>query len=286
MTATANSAGSARRRGRSVLAAALILGSWLAAVSLCLPGPALAQGGASFPLGPGDVVRITVYNQPDLATEAQITTAGSINFPLLGEVALAGLDKGQAEQRLAQLLAERKIVLKPQVNILVTLYRSQQVSVIGQVTRPGRIPLDTQSNVTDLLAYAGGIAPTGSDVVVIIARDKNGAYRKREIDLNSMIMSGTLSDNMPIANGDVIYVPRAPMFYIYGEVQKPGVYRLERNMTVMQALSVGGGLTARGTERGVRLHRRDAKSVVRTVEPRLTDTIEENDVVFVRESVF
>ena len=95
-----------------------------------------------------------------------------------------------------------------------------------------------------------------------------------------------MSGNVAVANGDIIYVPRARIFYIYGEVQKPGAYRLEPGMTVMQALSVGGGLTVRGTERGLRLHRRDPGGAVKTIEPELTDTIRENDVVFVRESLF
>jgi polysaccharide export outer membrane protein len=170
--------------------------------------------------------------------------------------------------------------------VLVQQYRSQQVSVLGQVNKPGKIALDTISSLTDLLALAGGIAPTGSDVVVVIARQKDGSIRKREINLDTMITSGEMAGNVAVANGDIIYVPRARMFYIYGEVQKPGAYRLERGMTVMQALSVGGGLTVRGTERGVRLHRRDPGGTVQTIEPGLADAIQENDVVFVRESLF
>ncbi|MDP2706737.1 MAG: polysaccharide export protein EpsE [Burkholderiales bacterium] len=255
-------------------------------VPLFVPLPAFAQSTANFRLGPGDVVRITVYSHPDLTTEAQITHAGKINFPLVGEVELAGLDKGEAEARLAKLLGDGGFVQKPQVNVLVLQYRSQQVSVLGQVNKPGKIPLDTASNLTDLLALAGGVAPTGSDVVVVIAREKDGTTREREINLDAMIRSGDMSGNLAIANGDIIYVPRAQMFYIYGEVQKPGAYRLERNMTVMQALSVGGGLSVRGTERGVRLHRRDSRGAVQTIEPKLADTIQENDVVFVRESLF
>ena len=81
-------------------------------------------------------------------------------------------------------------------------------------------------------------------------------------------------------------MPRAPLFYIYGEVQRPGAFRLEKDMTVMQALSVGGGLTARGTEKGIRVNRRGADGKVSTLESTLTDTVMENDVIFVRESWF
>jgi len=268
-------------------AGARSLRALLAFVLLLVALPALAQSTGIFRLGPGDLVKITVYGHPDLTTEAQITHDGNITFPLVGEVALAGLDTGDAETRIAKLLHDGKFVVKPQVNVLVQQYRSQQVSVLGQVNKPGRIPLDTSaSRLTDLLALAGGVAPTGSDVVVVISRQKDGSTRRREVNLDAMILSGEMSGNLAVANGDIIYVPRARVFYIYGEVQKPGAYRLERDMTLMQALSVGGGLTARGTERGVRLHRRDPNGTVRTVDPKLADTIRENDVVFVGESLF
>lgn len=257
---------------------------WFVLILFALP--AHSQGTGTFHLGPGDVVRINVYGHPDLTTEARITYDGKITFPLVGEVALAGLDTGGAETRLAKLLHDGKFVVRPHVNVLVQQYRSQQVSVLGQVNKPGKIALDTISSLTDLLALAGGVAPTGSDVVVVIARQKDGSIRKREINLDTMITSGEMAGNVAVANGDIIYVPRARMFYIYGEVQKPGAYRLERGMTVMQALSVGGGLTVRGTERGVRLHRRDPGGTVQTIEPGLADAIQENDVVFVRESLF
>jgi polysaccharide export outer membrane protein len=258
---------------------------WL--VLLLVASPAAAQGASIFRLGPGDLVKITVYGHPDLTTEAQITHDGKITFPLVGEVALAGLGTGDAESKLASLLHDGKFVLKPQVNVLVQQYRSQQVSVLGQVNKPGKFALDSSaSRLTDLLALAGGVAPTGSDTVVVIARHKDGSIRKREINVDKMMLSGEMGGNVAVASGDIIYVPRARMFYIYGEVQKPGTYRLEPGMTVMQALSVGGGLTVRGTERGVRLHRRDPGGAVKTIEPGLTDAIQENDVVFVRESLF
>jgi polysaccharide export outer membrane protein len=258
---------------------------WLVLVLAALP--AHAQGTGVFRLGPGDVVRISVYGHPDLTTEARITHEGKITFPLIGEVALAGLGTGDAETRLAKLLDDGKFVVKPQVNVLVEQYRSQQVSVLGQVNKPGQIALETgTSRLTDLLALAGGVAPTGSDTVVVITRQKDGSTSRREINVDRMILSGDMSGNVTVANGDIVYVPRARMFYIYGEVQKPGAYRFERGMTVMQALSVGGGLTVRGTERGLRLHRRDPRGASKTIEPALTDTIQENDVVFVGESLF
>ena len=89
-----------------------------------------------------------------------------------------------------------------------------------------------------------------------------------------------------MAGGDVIYVHRAPMFYIYGEVQRPGSYRVERGMTIRQALAQGGGPTPRGTERGLSVRRRNAEGDVETISPNLNDPVRPDDVLHVRESLF
>ena len=91
---------------------------------------------------------------------------------------------------------------------------------------------------------------------------------------------------MLFRSGDIIYVDRAPTIYIYGEVQRPGQLRLERGMTLMQALAASGGPTPRGTERGVQVHRRDASGTVKILELKPTDQLEANDVIYVRESIF
>jgi polysaccharide biosynthesis/export protein len=242
---------------------------------------------AGYRLGAGDIVRITVYNQPELTTEAQIKEAGQITFALIGEVKIAGLDKAAAESLIAQKLRDGGFVRQPQVNLLVTAYRSQQVSVLGEVNRPGRYPIESVTLLTDLLAQAGGINPTtGGDVVTITRRDNAGGNTRFEIDLKEHLGGQTQKEPVRVAAGDVIFVPRAPTFYVYGEVQKPGMYKLERQMTVMQALSVSGGLTARGTERGLRLTRRDADGKLQNYSVSPSDLLKENDVVHVRQSIF
>jgi len=253
-----------------------------------MPGLASAQGqvGAEYRLGPGDIVRITVYNNPDLTTEAQITQQGRITFPLIGEIQIGGIEKGQAEQIIARRLGEGGFVVKPQVNVLVLGFKSQQISVLGQVNRPGKYPIEQASTLADLLAIAGGVAQTGGDVITHITKGADGKTMKREIDINQALRNGEMEKNFPVSNGDIIYVPRAPLFYIYGEVQRPGAYRLEKDMTVMQALSVGGGLNVRGTERGIRVNRHVNGGKVETLQSTLTDPVKENDVIFVRESLF
>ena len=247
---------------------------------------ASAQVGNEYRLGPGDVVRITVYNNPDLTTEAQITQEGQITFPLIGQVRIGGIEKGQAEQIIARRLGDGGFVVKPQVNVLVLGYKSQQISVLGQVNRPGKYPIEQASTLADLLAIAGGVSPAGGDAVVHISNAADGKTIKREIDLHQALRNGEMDKNFAVRNGDIIFVPRAPLFYIYGEVQRPGAYRLEKDMTVMQALSVGGGLNVRGTERGIRINRNNGDGNFTTIETSMTDLVKENDVIFVKESLF
>src|SRR5258708_9400689 len=165
----------------------------LAALLCCIAVMALSAGAygqsrespSREALGEGDSVRITVFQNPDLTTETRISERGTITFPLIGEISLAGLTPAGAEARIAKQLIEGKFVLKPQISLNVVRVRSRQVSVLGQVARPGRYALDdTSSNLTDILALAGGIRPTGhANISVMITR--NGKTANLEINLPS-----------------------------------------------------------------------------------------------------
>jgi polysaccharide export outer membrane protein len=139
--------------------------------------------------------------------------------------------------------------------------------------------------VLDLLALAGGISPDGGDVVTVI-RKRNGKVFKDQIDTAELMRGADMTGNSDVQAGDIIFVDRAPRFYIYGEVQRPGQLRLERQMTVLQALSAGGGLTLRGTERGLRVKRRDQDGKLQTIDVKGDDLLQPNDVVYVKESLF
>ena len=242
-------------------------------------------GAAELTLGSGDVVKISVYNNPDLAVETRVGAGGFITFPLIGQVAVAGLPTAAAEKKIAALLVSGGYVKDPQVNMIVTLLQSQQVSVLGQVTRPGRYPLDSSSTLLDVLALAGGINADGADSVNLL-RVRDGKTTKEAIDVVDMVRTGSARTNVELSGSDVIYVERAPRFYIYGEVQRPGMFRIERSMTVLQALAAGGGLTARGTERGLRIKRRDAEGKLQEMVAKYDDLVQPDDVLYVRESLF
>ena len=237
-------------------------------------------------LGTGDSVRITVFRNPDLTTEARINERGTILFPMIGEVRATGRTPSQLSQEIADKLRRGGFVVNPEVTTSVAQINSRQVSVLGNVTRPGRYPLDsTTARVTDLIAAAGGIAATGSDQITLVTL-RNGQPSKQEIDLGAMIRMGDLSKNVELQPGDTIYVGRAPQVYIYGEVQRGGAYRVEKDMTVMQAIALGGGITPRGTTRGLEIHRRNGDGQVHRINARLTDTVQVDDVIYVKESLF
>jgi polysaccharide export outer membrane protein len=139
---------------------------------------------------------------------------------------------------------------------------------------------DSRSRLTDILTLAGGISSTGAETVRILT-NRGGKYEKHEINFPALFRGGDPSANIQLENGDTIYVERAPVFYIYGEVQRAGAYRLEANTVVMQALSLGGGLTARATERGIGIHRRMPSGELMMIDAKLTDPIQADDIVFV-----
>lgn len=241
---------------------------------------------SDYRLGAGDTIRVLVFQSPDLTVEARVSENGVISVPMIGNTAIGGLSIADAEKKIAAALKSGGFLQQPQVNIVLLQVRGNQVSVLGQVHRPGRFPLEVaNTRVTDLLAMAGGTTPTGDDTVILSGMRAGQPFRKL-IDIPALFLDAQSSDNLLVAAGDTLYVHRAPVFYIYGEAQRAGPYRIERGMTVMQGLAMGGGPTNRGSETRLRLHRRDAAGVVQQTTPALTDTLQQNDVIYVRESLF
>ncbi len=241
---------------------------------------------ADYRLGAGDLLRIAVYQNPDLSLETRVGEAGSISFPLIGSVLVGGLVLPQAEARLADALRDGGFVRQPQVTITVLQVRGHQATVMGLVNRPGRFALEsTRTRLTELLAMAGGPSAGAADVVVLVGQ-RDGAPWRAEVDLAALFGPGGQARDHEVRHGDMLWVARQPQVYIYGEVQRPGVLRLERGMTVLQALASGGGLTPRGTERGIRLHRKAADGGIQALSVQMADTLQDGDVVHVRESLF
>lgn len=264
-------------------------------VSLCLMvfapvNDALAQ---ETPLGAGDIVRISVYGQKDLETVARLSSDGTITFPLLGSVDLGGLTVRQAEQKIAGELSNRRLVMEPQVTLF--LERSQaaetdSVVILGEVARPGRYPIQAMTatnseNIAGVIAMAGGLNKEAANHV-LLTRTAGETQATVRVDLKKLLERGNLRENHAVRNGDIAFVPRAEEFFVYGEVRNPGVYRLRSSMTVIQALSASGGLTVRGSEKGITVNRKQENGTTRNVKVDMDDFLQADDVLIVKEGLF
>jgi polysaccharide biosynthesis/export protein len=249
-------------------------------------GAAPATAEPEYLLTPGDILKISVFKNPDLSLDVRVSETGAIGYPLIGSVPVKGLSLQAAESKIAQMLRDGGFVVNPQVNILLTTGFGNLVSVIGEVNKSGRYSVDAAGgHVSGMLAAAGGVAPTGGEIVSVSGL-RNGKPFRRDVDIVKMSSTGNTADDIELNGGDTVYVNRAPMFYIYGQVQKPGQYRLERGMTVIQALATGGGVTGKGTQRGIVRHRRDANGKVKEDGVSLDDDVQDRDVIYVKESLF
>ncbi|HEV3008392.1 MAG TPA: polysaccharide export protein EpsE [Burkholderiales bacterium] len=245
----------------------IVVGMFL--LSLALPGLAQTEK-----LGVGDAIRVLVHQQPDLTTEARISERGMVVMPLIGEVKIAGLSQVEAARAIGESLKKGQFLKNPQVSVAVTTVRSKQVSVLGQVARPGRYALDdTSSKLADVVAAAGGITAVGDDKVTVM---RDGKEHKVAL----------LGKPFELKGGETINVERAPVFYIYGEVSRAGAYRIEPNMTVMQAIAAGGGITPRGSDRRLKLRRAGADGKLVEKDATLRDLVNPDDVIYVKEALF
>lgn len=237
---------------------------------------------SDYKLGPGDLLRITVFGSPELSNEVRVSDSGNISYPLVGGFSVAGYSTAQVEAMLSARFVKGGYLRDPQVTVLVVEYQSQKVAVLGHVVKPGQYTLQTTSKVLEVLAAAGGVMNNEAGDSATLMR-KDGS--RVQIDLPALF-SGDPAQNMALAGGDTLYIARAPQFYVYGEVLKPGMYRLERNMTVSRAISAGGGLTPRGSERRVIVKRRDASGKETEFDVRGADLLQPDDVLFVKEGLF
>jgi polysaccharide export outer membrane protein len=245
-----------------------------------------------YEIGKGDNIRIVVFQNPDLTVETRVTENGTISYPLVGTVKVGGLTIPAAEQAIAKALSAGGFIQKPQVNIVVLQNRGNLVSILGWVQRPGRYPLETfNTKISEMMAIAGGVTtgsveqPGGADIIILTGTRDGKPFRK-EIDIPGMFLDDKLENDIVVAGGDVIYVHNHTMYYIYGEVQRPGFHRIERGMTVRQAIAQSSGPTLRGTERRLRLYRRGPDGKIVTSTPVLDDLVRPDDVLYVNESIF
>jgi polysaccharide export outer membrane protein len=250
---------------------------------------------SAYTLGPEDVLRITVYDHPDLSQEVTVTPDGSFPYPLLGHFQAAGLTAQELEQQLARRLADGYLV-KPQLTVAITQYRNRHVYVLGAVRNPGVYPLPHSATLLELISRAGGIVPEAGWHVMLIrpAEGMNGnkdtapAGQENTVALHidlEKLLAGQLTRPVSIASGDTVYVPPGGYFFVSGQVARPGRYRLERGMTVEKAVVIAGGFTRFASQNRLRV-KRVVAGQQEEFQAQPDDYLEVEDVLIVPASIF
>ena len=245
------------------------------------PGESLPLAGNStladgYVLGPGDVIEIAVLGRDEFRPRVQVQTDGTIQLPYLHSVKAADLTVLQLRDRVASLLREGGFYVDPVVSVTVASYASRYVTVLGEFGTPGLLPVDRAYRVSEIVARAGGLRATAGDDLVI----RRAGGEQITLPL-AAIASGSAAEDPFVQPGDKLYVATAPNFYIYGQVNAPGAYRVEKGMTMRMALARGGGLTDRGSSKRVSLFRNGAKTKVN-----LDETITGGDTILIGERFF
>jgi len=253
-----------------------------------------AQSTSDYLIGPQDVLTIQVYDQADLGGKYSVEADGTFSFPLIGRVKAGGQTLRAFEQNLKSKLADGYF-RNPQVTVAIEQYRSQRVFVMGEVRQPGPVPLTGGMTLIEALARAGSTTSTASGEVAIV-RTSQGDVRGpvlpdqtsgSEVFRASIreLEGGALSQNLELHDGDTVFVPRAETIYVFGQVRTPGAYGVQANMTVLQALSLAGGVTEHGASGRIRVVRSE-DGAKKEIKVKLTDLVRPGDTVIVPERFF
>jgi polysaccharide export outer membrane protein len=216
-----------------------------------------------YEVGSGDVLEVNVFGNDDLSRIPTVQTNGAISLPLLGEVQVAGLTVGEVQRKITNLLAKDYLV-NPQVEVKVREYQSQFVSVVGEVNSPGRKPIRGRMRLIDMLIEAGSFKPSASGQVMITRTDGEFDSGQRTITVRISSSSSPSAQDLvnlelPLKNGDIITALPKAFVTVDGEVNKPGRYAIESDLTVTGAVSLAGGLTRFGSN-DVKVRRIDPQS--------------------------
>jgi len=237
--------------------------------------------GASYTVGPQDALVITSYDQPDLTGTFTVETDGSFTYPLIGRVQVGGLTLRAVEQLLQKELTAGGFFREPQITVSVAQYRSQKIHIVGEVRTPGTYPISGDMRLVEVLALAGSTTPMASGEVLIL-HESNESVRAdlRELE------NGDASQNVRLVNGDTLFVQRAESVYVFGEVRNPGAYPFrQKKTTVLQALSLAGGVTERGSTTRIQIVRLvDGKK--KEIAAQLDDFVEPRDTIVVPQRFF
>jgi len=238
-------------------------------------------------VGEGDILVIRVYDNPDLDTTVRVGGDGIINMPLLGQIKVGGMDVSSIAKHIEERLANGYLI-SPQVNVFVEEYRSKKVTILGQVNRPGLNELQGSISLLELISRAGGLTEDAGGLITIKRKTITDEDKTKviTIDITKLIEQGDTSLNIPLQDGDSVYVAKAGVFYVTGEVQRPGSYKYDDNPTILKAITLAGGLTDHGAPGRIRIIRIiDSKEII-LKNVSMDEPILQDDVVVVPETYF
>ncbi|MGE3278143.1 MAG: polysaccharide biosynthesis/export family protein [Vicinamibacterales bacterium] len=254
-----------------------------------VPAPAKADN-RDYVVGPQDVLRIAVFEEPQLTGSFRVDTDGSFTYPFIGLVPAAGQTLRGIEELLTKKLAEGW-VKRPQVSVEVEQFRARNIFIVGEVKSPGKYPITgAQTTLLEALAQAGYLGPNSGTEVLVLKPGARATDSPLTVEAATdtvrislaELQEGRLSANITIREGETIFVPRAEKFYVSGYVRSPGAYTYERGMTLLQALTLAGGVSDKGSMRGIKAQRM-VKGQKKEVKLKGTDPILPGDTIVVRQ---
>lgn len=265
---------------RAALAGVAMLAGIGAAVAQTAPVATIP----AYTLGALDQIEVYVANLPELTTKTRINEDNSVILPLIGRLVIGGLTTDAAVRDIEARYRAGGYINAPSVRIEVAEYQSRKVSVLGQVTTQGLIPLDRSYSFAEILARAGGLTGDAADEAFLVRPTTGGGNQRTRVDL-TQIATGQ-GATLVVKAGDVIFVPKAPTFSVIGAVNKAGVYRLSYGMTVQQALATAGDVARIGRRSGFKIRRKGSDGVAVVVQVKAEDAVQADDVIVVRERIF
>lgn len=231
----------------------------------------------AYVLGAGDVITAEVLGRAEFKTQVQIQTDGTLQLPFLGTVKAADMSVLQFRESVKNALKKGGYYADPIVNITVANYASRYVVVLGDVGRPGMVPVDRNYRVSEILAQVGGPRDSGSDFIML----RRTTGEEIQLDIRKLA-TGTTEEDPFVKPGDKLFVPKAETFYIYGQIARPGTLKIDTGMDLRRAIAAAGGLTTMGSEKKIKITR-DGKDIKKFP---LSGAIKNGDVIYVGERFF
>jgi len=230
----------------------------------------------AYVLGPGDLIEVSVFGQPEFTTRAKVRADGSIALPFLNTISVEGQSTVSLAISVGQKLRSGGYYARPVVAVEVAGYASRYVIALGEVGVPGIIPIDRPYRVSEIIARSGGLRESGADYVII--RHDGSPERKLPYD---KLGRGGDADDPYVAPNDKIFVPPAPTFSIYGQIAAAGNYPIKGVFTLRKAIARAGGLRDIGTEKHAKVYRNGVRSRMG-----LDDEVQNGDIINIAERLF